>query len=296
MKLLSPRLDVVFKMLFADPKNRHLLVSLLTAVLQPSSPISEVVVVDPEIPKDLADDKGVRLDVLVKLQDGTTIDVEMECDVRRARGERWLYHWAKLFVGTLRRGDGYEQTTPVVCIVFLDARTSERTRFHSIYRASELHDQRLLSNALSIHIVELPRIEQARAEHETLDLERWARFLRVTDQGALDSLAAESPTMAEAKTALEFLSREPSAQRIAEMRREAEMFRRMERAEDLAEGHARGLAEGRAEGLAETIVLLCEVLGIELDGRRTLIDGWNEEQRRRAVDWLRTHRTWPDAP
>lgn len=98
--------------------------------------------------------------------------------------------------------------------------------------------------------------------------------------------------MAEAKTALETLSREPSAQRIAEMRREAEMFRRIERAEDLAEGRA----EGRAEGLAEGIVALCDAFSIDLTAaRRTALDGWTAEQRRAALAWLKIHHEWPDA-
>jgi hypothetical protein len=36
---LDPKLDVVFKLLFADEQNRPLLVSFLTAVLQPPEPI-----------------------------------------------------------------------------------------------------------------------------------------------------------------------------------------------------------------------------------------------------------------
>lgn len=246
MLLLDPKQDVVFKMLFADRRNRRLLESLLTAVLQPP-------------------------------------------DARRARGERWLYHWAKLFVSTLKRGDDYAQVEPVVCIVFLDARTEHRRRFHSIYEARELRDQTRLSDALSIHVLELPRLEQADAEGENLELQRWARFLRADDERTLQSLASETPTMAEAKTALETLSREPSAQRIAEMRREAEMFRRIERAEDLA--------EGRAEGLAEGIVALCDALGIELSApRRTALDGWTADQRRAALEWLKVHHEWPEEP
>ncbi len=70
MDLLDPKLDVVFKMLFAAEGNEHLLVSLLTAVLRPCSAIAHVQVANPELPKELASDRGVRLDVLVELEDG----------------------------------------------------------------------------------------------------------------------------------------------------------------------------------------------------------------------------------
>ncbi|MBI2389795.1 MAG: Rpn family recombination-promoting nuclease/putative transposase [Deltaproteobacteria bacterium] len=241
MTLLDPKLDVVFKMLFAEPRNARLLTSLLAAVLRPPSPITQVTVLNPELPVDLATDRGVRLDVLVKLEDGGLVDVEMECDARRAHGGRWLYHWARLYSGRLRRGDDYARLEPVVCVVFLDARSSSR-RFHSMYQVREVHDHAVLSDDLAVHVIELPRLEQAPSEGEHIELQRWARFLRLGDgdERALESLASEAPIMAEAKHALEILSLEPSAQRIAEMRREAEIMRKLDRQEALDDGRAEG--------------------------------------------------------
>ncbi len=68
--------------------------------------------------------------------------------------------------------------------------------------------------------------------------------------------------MAEAKHALEILSRAPSARRVAEMRREAEIARRLNRAEDLAEGRELGRAEGRLEVLRTTIETACPAFDI----------------------------------
>lgn len=239
MALLDPKLDVVFKMLFAEPANELLLRSLLEAVLRPSSPIVRLRVLNPELPRDLATDRGVRLDVLVELGDGRNVDVEMECDLRRALGERWLYHWARLFGARIRRGERYDQLAPVVCVVFL-APKAGASRFHSTYRVEEVHDHTPLCDALELHIVHLPLVEHAREEGEGLLLERWARFLRFDDEKALESLAKEDPIMAAAKSALEILSREPSAERIAEMRRDAEIERGLDRAYALAEGREEG--------------------------------------------------------
>lgn len=288
MQMLDPKLDVVFKMFFADPRNRHLLISLLTAVLRPRSPIVDVTVENPDLPKDLAADRTVRLDVLVKLADGTLVDVEMECDARRGHGNRWLYHWARAYGGQLRRGDEYDALQPVVCIVFLDARTTAQ-RFHAHYEVREVHDQRRLSDRLAIHVVELPRAAQAAEEDEAL--QRWARFLRASDSSALDSLASEAPIMAEAKHALEILSLEPDAQRIAEMRREAALIRRLERAEDLAEGRAEGLALG----LRTSIVAICSSLGIEVtEGRRQRLESASSDELQALLDAILARRAWPE--
>ena len=66
-KRLDPKLDVVFKILFSAQENRELLISLLSAVLRPSSPIASVQVLNPEMPKELVTDKGSVLDLHVKL-------------------------------------------------------------------------------------------------------------------------------------------------------------------------------------------------------------------------------------
>jgi PD-(D/E)XK nuclease family transposase len=55
---LDPKLDVVFKLLFADERNRELLISLLNAILEPVEPIVDVVVLNPDTPKETVVDKG----------------------------------------------------------------------------------------------------------------------------------------------------------------------------------------------------------------------------------------------
>ena len=77
-RTLDPKLDVVFKMLFGDPRHQRLLVSLLEAVMQPATPITEVTVLNPGLPKDLAGDKDVELDVRVREGSGRQYDVEMQ--------------------------------------------------------------------------------------------------------------------------------------------------------------------------------------------------------------------------
>ncbi len=221
MALLDPKLDVVFMLLFSKPENQRLLVSLLTAVLAPSRPIIAVRVLDKELTMDTASDKGVRLDVLVELADGRLIDVEMQCDARGADPKRWIYHWARLFSGRLRRGEPYSSLKPVIAIVFLDVKT-DASRFHSVHHVREIHTGKRLSDVFELHLVELPRLAQHVTEQENALLVRWARFLRFGGSRALDSLASEDPIMTDAKEALERLSRDPYAQRLAERRRETE--------------------------------------------------------------------------
>ena len=53
MHTLDPTLDIVFKLLFGGPKSQQILIALLTAVLQPQSPITKVTILNPGIPDQL---------------------------------------------------------------------------------------------------------------------------------------------------------------------------------------------------------------------------------------------------
>ncbi len=60
---LDPKLDIVFWMLFGAEQNRHLLLSLLNAVLQPPTPIEWAEVQHAEPERLGVDDKSIALDV-----------------------------------------------------------------------------------------------------------------------------------------------------------------------------------------------------------------------------------------
>lgn len=280
MDLLDPKQDVVFKLLFADKRNEPLLISLVDSVLEPASPIASVTVLNPEIPKEQVDDRGIVLDVLVRLDDGTRVNLEMQCDRRGAIADRWLYNWARLFSSGLRRGDAYVALAPVVCVVFLDF--ARGARFHQLYRVLEVHDSTVFSSSLAIHVIELPRISEA----EQVPLSRWARFLRARSASELQSLATEDPIMAQAKDALERLSEDPAAQEMAEVRRKAEIYHLL--------SHAQSRQEGRADALREMVIGFAEILSIPVTEERAREIAQADSLRLQAIaKHLKDHRAWP---
>ena len=74
-RTLDPKLDVVFKLLFAHPECRGSLISLLTAVLHPRAAITDVELINPEVPKREALERGVVLDLHLRLADGAEIEI-----------------------------------------------------------------------------------------------------------------------------------------------------------------------------------------------------------------------------
>src|SRR5690606_1860594 len=113
VQLLDPTLDVVFKLLFAHERNKNLLISLLSAVLNPPEPISEVEVLNPEVEKETIRDKGIVLDVLVRLRDGRLFNVEMQSRPEPGFRQRGLFYWSRLYQSQVQRGGGYHELAPV---------------------------------------------------------------------------------------------------------------------------------------------------------------------------------------
>lgn len=244
-KRLNATLDVVFKLLMADAGNTDLLISLLTAVLRPKSPIVAVEVLNPELPKSLVDDKGSVLDLHVKLADGRHTDVEMQIRVHPALRSRALFYWAKMYAGQLGLGGLYPDLKPCVSVFILGERELPEGRFHSIFRVLDVNTKEQFSDQLEMHFVQLPDLPSQFDELDKL-LHDWGRFFRGRDAD-LEELAMGSPVFAKALTFLDMLSAEPSVRELAEQRELAQR----NYLSGLDASHRQGRIEGRVEGLVE---------------------------------------------
>jgi predicted transposase/invertase (TIGR01784 family) len=279
MNLLDPKLDVVFKLLFANEKNRNILIALLTAVLQPSAPIDAAEVLNPEVPKELPAEKGAVLDIHVRLADGRHIDVEMQAQVHPGFRQRVLYYWARLYGAQLLRGDHYTKLCPAVCVVITNEPVLPLARAHSKFRVLEIETHHELTHELEIHLVELPKID---LEPRHSGLRNWMQFLLVHSEDELEELAMSNPDIRSAANALKALSEDPAAQELARQRELAQINLKIMHQFAVAEGEAKGRAEGRAEGEA---TLLVQLLGrkfgpvaAEIQARVQLASGQEVEQ------------------
>ncbi len=246
MNTLDPTLDIVFKLLFGRPKSQGILIALLTALLQPKSPISQVTILNPEVSKEQVGDKGIKLDLLVHLDDGTQVNVEMQAKGRKGFGNRAMYYWARTYANQLHKGDAYTLLKPVVVIIFTGYRALAANRLHSIFHVLEIHDHVRFEDAFALHLVELPRVNDPDAVAEALPaVRRWARFLGAHTDEERSEVAKEDPMVNEAQAILVELSGDEEVRRLAEEREIALKFWEME----LELTRAQGREEGREEGL-----------------------------------------------
>jgi predicted transposase/invertase (TIGR01784 family) len=265
--LLDPKLDVVFKMLFAAEGNRPLLCALLSAVLEPIVPITDVFVLNPEVSLRTVQEKGAVLDVRARLADGRHINVEMQTGPHAGLRERALFYWAKIYSTQLQRGDDYRELAPTISIFILDFVELSWGEYHSVFSVLERQSGRALSDGLSIHVLQLPKLP-ARAPASAAAVLRWGRFFAAESAEELEELAMSDPNLREAKQALESLSADPTAQRLAE---ERELWAwNYQRSLHLAQ------KQGEARGEARAILTVLESRGLivsEVERERILTCG-----------------------
>jgi len=242
-QLLDPTLDITFKILLL--RHPDLLRDMIEAVLDLKSPIEHLEVINPEIPKEFPADKTIVLDIRVLLQDGRQIDLEMQSTFPPGTLTRFHYYWAKAFSECITRGEDYTILRPCISIFWFKEPVLQSPRLHSIFHLSEDESHEVFSPEIEFHVLELPKLQLASA-HRQARLERWARFLTARTVEDLEDLAREDATMIVAKNALEELSLDSEAQRLARERETAVLVHR----HLLSSSMERGRAEGRQEGQA----------------------------------------------
>ena len=247
---LDPTQDIVFKMLLADPRNRDLLIDLLTTVLRPKVPIRMVIVLNPEIPKEAVTDKGIVLDLLVLLEDGRQVNVEMQAYRQAGWRLRSMYYWARTYGGQLTPGLQYSTLKPVVVIAFLGYREIKGTWVHSVFEVRNRRTHQRFSRALEMHIIELPKLKKMKdiEQQENPALARWARFFGATSDLELETLATEDTMMDRAYTRLRELSADEKAQAVARDRERAMATYRIDMGAAIEMGEKRGKKRGEKRG------------------------------------------------
>ncbi len=295
----------MFKLLFTSrPESHALLVALLTAVLKPAKPFSRVIVRNPELVREAPDDRGAVLDIFAELSDGTRLDIEMQSDRRESFRQRALFYWARMFGAELDRGDGYGDLHPAISVLFLGYRELQGTRVHSTFHLLEVHDHERFSNAIELHIIELPKLARVSDQEQREDtrLLTWARFLAARSDEELQEVAMADPAVEKAHKLLQQMSQDPETRRIAERRAmelsawkyDLEASRREGRAEGRAEGRVEGRVEGRAEAV-RWITDLCELLQIDVDdARRARLEAMSGEELEELRLALKRARKWPE--
>ncbi len=244
--------DALFHVFFA--RHERLLLRMLEAVL--GRKIESVTVLNPSLPGDVAVSKVIVLDVLVKLEDGSRVDLEIQVRVTEGLPSRLVYYGCRNFTQALVRGDDYTELKPSVVVVWMvQPLFPEADAFHSVYELRERQTGRLFSEDLALHVLELSKLELALSSRGLAEgpgaevyeelARQWGTLFLAKSELELGRIAAQNELMSEAVKALYETSADPEVAAAALRREESRQFYNMELALSREAGERAGREEGR---------------------------------------------------
>ena len=262
-KILSPKSDFIFKLIFGNDNNKDVLASFLQSILDlPDGEYTHLTIVDPHLQRKTVNDKLGILDVKIHTTTGKVIDVEIQVlsNFPQMR-ERILFYSSKMITEQIQSGDGYEKIKRVICIVITNyPLIRENEAYHNRYFLYDKKTGSQFSDILEINTLELPKLPDITDDSGLWD---WMQFLRTEREEDYTMLAKKNPKIKKAFHALIELSQDEETRMMYESREKArrDEHARMQAAikEGLergqTEGMAKGIAEGRAEGMAKGIAV-----------------------------------------
>ena len=259
--LLDPKNDAVFKMMWSLPGSKPALIALLNAALRPKVPITDLEVINPNVPIEIIGDKGTILDIHAKLADGTRIDIEMQMRSHKYLGRRAAYYGARMTVDSLKKGGDYDQVANSNVLFFLaeDQFHHRPDDFHVCYALRQIDSgaeaMPQLRDQMQLHFFEIPKaVKKIRAgcfDASNLTLGHWLGFFNSPSDPLIKEACMTNPALKAAMESLEAISADKDAREIARLREKAQHHWASEirgaRQEGIAEGEAKGEAKGKAD-------------------------------------------------
>ncbi|MGK3615645.1 Rpn family recombination-promoting nuclease/putative transposase [Bacillus cereus] len=268
-QLVNLRIDFAFKQLFGTNGSEDILIAFLNAMLQESleSPIASLQLEDPHLHREHANDKLSILDISATLDTGTKVNVEIQLNNNHDMMKRSLYYLGKLYTSQLQKGMPYSALRKTITINLLNfIMFLDRKEFHTKGTLWNTQQQKLLSDDIEIHIVEIPKLTEQWHEEKVNPWKdpfaRWLLLLSANEDEHLTKLLEDiamnqDPILQKAINKWERMSQDSSFRQAYDAREkvlmdEAAKFAHAE-TEGIKRGMERGMEQGMKKGLEQGI-------------------------------------------
>ena len=175
--------DYIFKKIFAKEENNSKLKDFLEAIL--NIEIKKVEVKNPEIPKNMLDEKLAILDIRAEINEDTMIDIEMQVANQYNISERSTIYTAKMISSDIKVSEEYRNMKKAISINILNFNYFKTNTYHNIahmkfekIKKEEYVDmgyeeeQETVTEKVEMHFIELPKFVQKNSGTKS-KLEQW---------------------------------------------------------------------------------------------------------------------------
>ena len=220
----------------------------------PPETIAGLELLDKEFHKELLSEKLGVLDIKLRLNDGTFVDIEIQNSWHFDFPERTLYYWSKMYNENIKQGQDYTKLPKCITINLIGKGFNKNKRLHNKYFVLEKDTKEPLVSKLEIHILNLEKAkllkESQYKDNKTKRLLSWLKFIETDNPEVREMLEQESPMMRKANTTIELMEMSPRDKWLYDSRMKYEH----DRASCISEGYRQGIEEGMLQG---------EIKGIE---------------------------------
>ena len=175
--------DIVFKRVFSREGSEDILKSLLEAILDMK--IKHVSVKNPELPRNLYDNKAGILDVKVEIDEDIICDIEMQVKDLKNTSKRSTYYMSRLVSDGIQKGENYRKIKTTIVINLLNFQLYQRNSYRSIahmkfektkeneyVEMGHKNEEEIATTDLEMHFIELPKFIKKNPGANT-KLEQW---------------------------------------------------------------------------------------------------------------------------
>jgi len=260
MKELKYKLtnDLLFKMLFV--KYPDLLKRLVAELLGIKyDDIEQFSITNPEMSPETLGDKFCRLDINMVV-DRQRVDLEIQVNDEGDYPERSLYYWAREFSTGLSEGEGYSELPRTIIINIIAFELFDCKEFHSEFQALEVIRHTQLTDKMSLHYYELPKLPDSINASDSKEL--WLKLFKAETEEDLAKIEAmEVPIMSTALQAYRHVAASDEFKERERMRSKA----RHDEAQALRNAELRerekwqGIVDQQADVIDEQAALIAEL-------------------------------------
>lgn len=183
--------------------NNKVLRGLICSLLHlEESEVQSVEITNPVILGKAIDDKEIRLDINVRLNNMSIINLEMQVANKLNWQNRSLIYLSRSF-DNLNRGHDYLDVQPAIHIGFLDYTLfQEQPEFYATYKLMNMKNHNIYSDNFVLSVVDLSRIDLATGEDKKYYIDAWAKLFKATTWEEIKKMAATNEYLQEASRSI----------------------------------------------------------------------------------------------
>ena len=162
-------------------KNNRILRGLVSSLLHMNvEKIEEITIENPIILGEAISEKTIVMDIHIKLNNNSYINLEMQVINQHNWTDRSLFYLCRTF-GQLDKGNEYTELLPTTHIGFLDFTLfPDYPEFFATYKLLNTKNYHMYSDKFTLNVVDLNRTDLATDEDKAFHLDQWVKIFKAT--------------------------------------------------------------------------------------------------------------------